>query len=618
MSTEHTRRSRVLIVDDDATLRAAVSATLESGEVETFEADCGERALHLSDELSPDLVVLDIRMPGLSGYDTCRELRRRPGGHDRIILVATGLDDLPSIEESYDAGATDFIAKPLNLVILGHRVRYLLRAYRERRAAQDRVARMALYDELTGLPNRAFLKRHLSYVVEQAKRTERSGAVLSLDLDGFKRINDTLGHAAGDTLLREVASRLEDCLRASDCVSRESSGGGGDAVARFGGDEFVVVLSDLESMEDAARVADRIIRLLSAPFEIGGQSLHIGCSVGIVPYPLDNDDPEVLLGNADAAMYEAKRRGAGRFQFYCSDMSRRARETLALETSLRRALSEEQFELHYQPKVCSRSRSVSAVEALLRWRHPERGLIPPMDFIPLAERTGLIVPIGDWVIRRACAQARAWSDQGLGELSVAVNVSTQQFRMREFPDTVREALESARLPAQRLELEITEATLMEDGREASAVLNQLRSIGVRVAIDDFGTGYSSLSYLRHLPVDTIKVDRSFVHDVTINEHSAAIATAILAMARALRLEAVAEGVETVEQLDFLVQRGCDTLQGYLFSRPLPVAELATWLRTRARTAGRESSARSKAITPGAVGAAGAASAASAEDERRAR
>jgi diguanylate cyclase (GGDEF)-like protein len=589
MSGSHASRSRVLIVDDDAMLRAVVAAALESDDVDTFEAESGERALVLCDEVSPELVILDIEMPGIGGYEACRQLRRRPDGHDRIILMATGHDDVESIERSYVAGATDFVAKPLNLVILGHRVRYLLRANRERKAAEERVARMALYDELTGLPNRAFLERHLAYVVEHAKRTQRSGAVLSLDLDGFKRVNDTLGHAAGDAILRQVASRLEGCLRASDCVSRKEPGGASNAVARFGGDEFVVVLLDLQSMEDAARVSDRVIRLLSAPFDLDGQSYHIGCSIGIAPYPSDTDDPDVLLANADAAMFEAKRRGAGRFQFYCAEMGRRARESLALETSLRRALDEDQFELHYQPKICTKSGSVEGVEALLRWRHPERGLVSPMEFIPLAERNGLIVPIGDWAIRRACMQARAWSDQGRGELSVAVNVSTRQFRTRELPETVRDALATAGLPAHRLELEITEGSLMEDRREAAAMLNELRAIGVRVAIDDFGTGYSSLSYLRHLPVDTIKVDRSFVRDVTTNAHSAAIATAILAMTRALRLETVAEGVETAEQLEFLVERGCETVQGFLFSRPLPPAELAAWLKTRSLTGSFDSS-----------------------------
>ena len=572
-------RPRILVVDDDETVRMLAATMLRDEGFEVLEASSGPRALEICERVSPDVVLLDVTMPRMDGYETCVALRERPGGADQLILMTTGLDDPDAIEHAYDAGATDFIAKPINFQLLRHRMRYLIRARRDRQLAEERIQRMAFYDELTGLPNRAFLKRHLPYVIEQARRRERAGAVLSLDLDGFKRVNDTLGHAAGDRLLREVGDRLERCLRGGDCVTRgeqETS----DAIARFGGDEFVVVLSDLESMEDAAQISHRIIEILAEPVTLGGQDFHVNCSIGIAPFPAGDDDPEVLLGNADAAMYDAKRNGGSRFQFYCSDMSRRTREALELENRLRRALEREEFELHYQPKVESRTGRVVGVEALLRWRSPERGLVPPMEFIPLAEKTGLIIPIGAWVLRRACRELKSWEEQGLSRISMAVNISTRQFRDRDVSQLVRAALAETGIVPGTLELEITEGSLMEDTRYAANVLNELRQIGVRVAIDDFGTGYSSLGYLRVLPVDMLKVDRSFVRDVTENQDSAAIAAAILAMSHSLRLEAVAEGVETREQLEFLVRHGCPLVQGFLYSRPLPAAEFVAWLRAR--------------------------------------
>jgi diguanylate cyclase (GGDEF)-like protein len=596
-------RAKILIVDDDETERALAGAGFANDGLEVLEASSGAEALSLFKEHGPQIVMLDVVMPGMDGYATCAEIRRRAGGTDVLILVATSLDDTESIERAYSAGATDFISKPFHLGILRHRVRALLRAQRERETVQQEIAHMAFHDELTGLPNRAFLKQMLPYVVEQARRRERVGAVLSIDLDGFKRVNDTLGHAAGDCLLREVATRLESCLRGSDCVTRGELAGPADAIARFGGDEFVVVLSDLASTDDAALVADRIVRVLTQPFEmvlaevdgvgLGAQELHVNCSIGIAPFPSAEDDSDRLLSNADAAMYDAKKSGGGKFQYYCAEMSRKAQDALELETNLRRALERGEFELYYQPKVRCTTGVVEGVEALLRWRRPGFGLVSPLDFIPLAEKTGLIVPIGAWVIRTACAQAKVWAAEGLADLSVAVNISSRQFRNRELLDLIRASLADAGIPGSRLEVEITEGSLMEDPKHAASVLNELRALGIKVAIDDFGTGYSSLSYLRLLPVDTIKVDRSFVRDVTVNQDSAAIAAAIIAMSHSLRLECVAEGVETQDQVDFLMRHGCPVVQGFLFSKPLPIAELDAWLRARHV----EPESASAAVTP---------------------
>jgi diguanylate cyclase (GGDEF)-like protein len=589
------RRPRILIVDDDEAERALAGAGFVEDGLEVLEASSGEEALAVFRDRHPNLVMLDVMMPGMDGYATCAELRRRAAGGDLLILMTTSLDDQQSIELAYRAGATDFIAKPIHFGILRHRVRYLLRSQRERRAVQEEIAHMAFHDELTGLPNRAFLKQMLPYVVEQARRRDRVGAVLSIDLDGFKRVNDTLGHGAGDALLREVATRLQGCLRGSDCVSRgDQADAAVDAIARFGGDEFVVVLSDLASDEDAALVADRIVRVITNPFvmllaevdgvRLGEQEFHVNCSIGIAPFPCGEDEPDLLLRNADAAMYDAKKSGGSKFRYYSAEMSQKARDALELETNLRRALERGEFELHYQPKVHASTGTAAGVEALLRWRRPGVGLVSPLDFIPLAEKTGLIVPIGAWVIRTACAQARACDAEGFPHLSIAVNISSRQFRNRELPELIRSALTEAGIPGSRLEVEITEGSLMEDVKHAASVLNELRALGVRVAIDDFGTGYSSLSYLRVLPVDTIKVDRSFVRDVTANDDSAAIAAAILAMSHSLRLECVAEGVETAEQVEFLMRHGCQVLQGFLFSKPLPATELLAWLRARGEDA----------------------------------
>jgi diguanylate cyclase (GGDEF)-like protein len=589
------QRTKILIVDDDEVERALAGAEFEDEGLEVFEASSGAEALELFQREQPSIVMLDLVMPHMDGYETCSELRRRAAGADLLVLVATSLDDPESIERAYRAGATDFIAKPLHFSILRHRVRYLLRAQRERQAVQREIAHMAFHDDLTGLPNRAFLRQMLPYVVEQAGRRNRAGAVLSIDLDGFKRVNDMLGHGAGDVVLSQVAARLEGCLRGSDCVGRgEHSATAPEAIARFGGDEFVVVLSDLASSDDAALVAERIIRVLTEPFVItlaevdgvglGNQEFHVNASIGIAPFPSGEDEPELLLRNADSAMYDAKKSGGGKYQYYCVEMSRKARDALELETNLRHAIERREFELHYQPKVRCSTGDVEGVEALLRWRRPGFGLVSPLDFIPLAEKTGLIVPIGEWVIRTACAQAKAWAETGFPELSVAVNISSRQFRNRDLLDVIRSALTDAGISGSRLEVEITEGSLMEDAKYAASVLNELRALGVRVAIDDFGTGYSSLSYLRVLPVDTIKVDRSFVRDVTINSDSAAIAAAILAMSHSLRLESVAEGVETREQVEFLMRHGCPVVQGFLFSKPLPAAELTAWLVARSADA----------------------------------
>ena len=430
---------------------------------------------------------------------------------------------------------------------------------------QESLATLAYYDALTGLPNRVLLQDRLHQAIIEADRHERLVALLFMDLDRFKSINDTLGHEMGDLLLKKVAQRLQSCVRP------------GDTVARPGGDEFIVVLADVAHVDDVSRVTHKIIDVFSLPFEIGGRELFVTCSIGITLYPFDDRDIETLYRNADAAMYHAKDEGGNNFQFYSTEMNAQSFKHLVLENALRRAIERDELRLHYQPQVDLRSGRMVGAEALVRWQHPELGLVSPADFIPLAEETGLIVPIGEWVLRQACAQARAWQDAGLPPLRVAVNLSARQFRQKNLLDVITTALQHANLEPKWLEVEVTESLVMGDVNRTIDVLRGLERMGVSVAVDDFGTGYCSLSYLRRLPIDVIKIDRSFIEHIPDNPDDVAIATAIIALAKSLQLTTVAEGVETQAQLNFLRQHGCDTAQGYYYSRPLPPEDFVRFL-----------------------------------------
>ncbi len=436
----------------------------------------------------------------------------------------------------------------------------------ERKRYEEELERQASYDALTGLANRNLARDRVGQAIAYAARSNRAVALLFLDLDRFKRINDSLGHAFGDDLLRAVAERVRRCVRENDTV------------ARLGGDEFVIVLSDMARPEDAAMVARKILLAVAQPLALAGREVSVSASIGVSLYPKDGADYDTLLRNADVAMYQAKETGRDRYRFYTEDMNARALERLDLEAALRRALDRGELLLHYQPLLALAGEAVSDVEALVRWRAGDRGLVSPGEFIPLAEETGLIVPIGKWVLREACRQAKAWADAGFSGLRVAVNLSARQFRERGLAQVVRGALEEAALPPALLKLEITESTVMHNAEEAAAILAELKALGVGIAVDDFGTGYSSLAYLRRFPLDQLKIDRSFVRDAVREAEAAAIVQGILGLAKNLRLETVAEGVETVEQLEFLKAAGCDKIQGYLFSPALPAEQLAALLR----------------------------------------
>jgi PAS domain S-box-containing protein len=455
----------------------------------------------------------------------------------------------------------------------------------ERRQAEEQVRVMAYYDHVTGLPNRALLHEHIKHALVRAKRNNVPVAVLFVDLDRFKMVNDTLGHNAGDQLLQEFAARLTDSLRGDDWVARpqalpaqQSNQLGMDAVARLGGDEFVMVLSDIRQVEDAAIVAQRITDVLSQPFMLEGKEVYLSASIGISTYPIDGDNSENLLKNADAAMYHAKKLGKNRYQFYAKYINEHASKRLSLETKLRRALSQEQFQLYYQPKVNLDSGLISGIEALCRWPHSEQPPIPPNVFIPLAEESGLIIRLSEWVLRAACEQNKAWQNAGLPPTRISVNLSSRQFQEPNLVQTISQILQQSGLDSAYLELEITETTLMDDTEVTGKLLAELKAMGLYISIDDFGTGYSSLSYLKRFPVDVLKIDRSFIHDIGNDADNRAITAAIISMAQQLSLKVITEGVETQEQLNYLRACGCNEIQGYLASRPLPSDEFSKILQ----------------------------------------
>ena len=693
---------RILVVDDDAGGRLLTRASLAKAGFAVVEAVDGDSALAAVRSEIPDLVLMDVSMPGMDGFIACAELHRIPGAARVPVVMMTGLEDVKSIDRAFEVGAIDFITKPINWTILAHRVRYLLRAnaaieelkQNQRRLsnaqrigvmgdwewdvrrnrivpsaqawrifgcewaststdldefmltthpedaerlrcafqrsiengdsfaidhrvvqpngelrhvhqqievierdasgralqlagavhditrhknAEEEIRRLAHYDPLTGLPNRLLFTEQLEKAIARAARHAHRLAIMFIDLDRFKRVNDTLGHSAGDELLRAVSARLIGSLRSVDSVMRHPGELDSPSIARLGGDEFILLLSDIKGYDDAAAVARRMVDTLAQPVCLLGKEIFVGGSVGVAMYPEDGTDPDTLLMNADTAMYRAKEAGRGGFRFYDRSMNDRALERLVMDAELRRALERNEFVLHYQPRVDIRTGHIVGTEALIRWIHPVRGLIAPGEFIPVAENSGLIVPIGNWVIGEVCRQNAAWQKAGLPALPVAVNLASSHLRERGLPDFVARTIAANSLSCASLEIEVTESLLMIDPELSVEIATRLSSMGVRLSIDDFGTGYSSLSYLKRLPIHALKIDRSFVRDLATDPDDAAIITAIIAMAHSLKLKVVAEGVETDAQLNFLRSGRCDEYQGFLLSPALNAPAFARLL-----------------------------------------
>jgi diguanylate cyclase (GGDEF)-like protein len=447
-----------------------------------------------------------------------------------------------------------------------------------RKDAEEQIRRLAYYDTLTGLPNRLLFTEKMHKAIAHAERHGQQVAIMFIDLDHFKRVNDTLGHGAGDELLRVVSARLDTSVRALDSVGR-GSGDNADtnSIARLGGDEFIVMLNNVQRVADAAGVARRLVAALAQPVTVQGTELYVGGSVGIAMYPDDGTDIDTLLMNADTAMYRAKEAGRGGFQFYDRSMNARALDRLVMESMLRRAVERSEFVLHYQPRVDFNSGQIVGAEALIRWQHPERGLLLPQEFIPLAEDTNLVIPIGEWAIGAVCRQSAAWLAQGVDLVPVAVNLAASHLRERALPDQVARALHTNGLLPTSLEIEVTESILMSDPELSAETARRLSDIGVSLSIDDFGTGYSSLSYLKRLPITSLKIDQSFVRDLATDPDDAAIIIAIIAMAHSLKLRVIAEGVETEAQRAFLKAHDCNEYQGYLVSQPVEACEFARML-----------------------------------------
>lgn len=443
-----------------------------------------------------------------------------------------------------------------------------IRDIRDRKAAEERIQFLAHHDTLTGLPNRALLMDRLEFILAAARRRANFVAILFIDLDNFKTVNDSLGHAAGDALLRVIASRIEDALR------------GADVVSRLGGDEFLVVLPELDHEQDAVQVAEKLIEAVSEQVPLEGQALTVSPSIGISLFPRDGTTVEALIKNADAAMYLAKERGRSNYQFFNESLSKAAFHALTIETRLREAIRREQFLLHYQPQVRADTGALTGIEALIRWPQEDGTMIPPNEFIPIAEQRGLIMPIGAWVLRQACRQNRMWHLSGLPKVSVAVNLSAIQFKLKNLVSQVEQVLAETGLEPEYLEFELTESMLLQDTAAIAKTLEGLKALGVKIAIDDFGTGHSSLMHLKRFPIDKLKIDRTFVHDIPGDPDDVAITAAIIDLARNMGITSIAEGVEKPEQLAFLRARGCEEMQGFLVSEAMPAEPMARWLARR--------------------------------------
>jgi len=707
------RAPRAFAVDDDALVRTMAKRCLAGMGFEVTECASGEEALARAEADPPDIVLLDVQMEGLDGFDTCRALRRRFPEREIAIVIMTGQTDHESIERAFDAGATDFVSKPVDWGLLRHRLRFVMRAhyaFADHRAAlvrlrdseeglaraqriaglgswqwcpgetemlwsaethrllgidpapgastyaafleavhaedrasvekafadaatqgagfsidhriitaageeivvhqeaqietgphgaplvtgtlqnvtalrraEARIRHLVSYDPLTALPNRRLLIQHLDRVIGHARRRGEKAALCLIDLDRFKRVNDGLGHSVGDACLRAVAERLVGAIRVTDALSRPTSPT--PIAARLGGDEFAVVLRDVRSERDVAAIARRLLDMARQPLQVAGEEITLSASIGIAQFPGDGEDSEELLQHADAAIDYAKQRGGDAFRFYRNMMNEDMRRSMQMESQLRLAIERGELVLHYQPLLSTEDDRVAGVEALCRWSSGVLGAVPPDQFIPVAEESGLIVALGDWALRQACRDLRAWREAGAPDLYVAVNISATHLEEPGFADRLGAILAEERIDPHGLQIELTESVLIESDAGVLRLFEELRAMGIRVALDDFGTGYSSLAQLTTLPIDVLKIDRSFVARLGQQREVETLVAAVIAVAQQLGMDVTAEGVETAEQEAALRRLACDRLQGFRIATPMPAAELPDFLRRHAQSRG---------------------------------
>ncbi len=546
----------VLIADDDPSIRLVLRHTMEQSGYHVIEVANGLEAVQATIKQIPDLILMDAVMPEMDGFRATEEIKKITECHDTPILMATSLDDDRSIARAFDVGACDYITKPFNWSVLKHRTSRMLFAA----DAERKIRHLAYHDVLTGLPNRALFMDRIDQAISRAKRENSQFALLFLDIDHFKVINDSMGHAAGDELLNIVSTRLIGVLRKTDTV------------ARLGGDEFTIVIEGLNEAEAVVSVVKNILATLDSPISVNEKEVHIGGSIGIAMYPQDGESFGTLLKNSDIAMYRAKELGRKTFQFYAHEMSQKAMQRLDLESQIRSALKSEEFIVYYQPKVDLVSGECRGMEALVRWQHPEKGLITPDKFIPLAEETGLIIQLDEWVIRTACQQFKEWRAAGYQINNLSVNLSARHFKEGGLLNHCKDIIDDIKISPESIEIELTESALVDNYVRAKEILTEIHQMGIRIALDDFGTGYASMSYLKEFPFDTVKLDRSFIQGLPDNIEDAAIVKAMIQLAEALNLNMVAEGVETEQQKVFLLDNGCVYGQGYLWSKPVSADE----------------------------------------------
>lgn len=569
------RKATIMLIDDEPANIEAIRGFLEEAGYHNFISTSEPRdALNLIETKRPDVIMLDLSMPHVSGFDILDAMRNSKNKMRYIpVVVLTSSTDSETKHKALELGATDFLAKPVDQSEMILRLRNTLAA----KAYQDQLT---YYDMLTGLPNRSRFVDHMEWALCQSKRYNRLTALMHINIDRFKKINDALGPTLADEFLKAFAERLAQRVRASDTLARNTGEQALNYLSRLAGDEFTILLVEMMETDDAILVCQRFLDAVREPFNIGEHEIYATCSIGVAVFPTDGTDSDTLLKNAGVAMRFSKKQGGNIYHFYSSDLDERSLQFMALQNELYRAIERKELQLLYQPQIDTQSGNLVGAEALIRWCHPERGLIPPDIFIPLAEETGLIAQIGEWVFSEACRSIKKWSESGVTVPRIAINVSGRQFREKAFIPTIKKTIDDSGADPQFITVELTESLLMGSAQKNIQMLHEIKEMGFKLSMDDFGTGYSSLSYLSRFPLDELKIDKSFINGVNTSEKndSTVIVVAIIAMAHSLGLKVVAEGIEKPDQLAFLRQHDCDEYQGYLFSKPISFDGFSDLLR----------------------------------------